>query len=105
MTAPVALVLAGAAVAGAAGAATAPVDKSASTVVCAIGWGSGGKAATESGSKPLKTIRTGQNTCYDRMVFDISGAVGKPGYHVGYVDKFHQDGSGERIPVSGGAIL
>ncbi|MEU2157306.1 hypothetical protein ABZ532_20195 [Streptomyces sp. NPDC019396] len=39
------------------------------------------------------------------MVFDISGAKAKLGYHVGYVDAFHQDGSGEPIPVGGGAIL
>lgn len=107
-TAPLALVLAGAAVAGtavAAGAATGPVDKTATVAACPTGWGSGGKSATESVSEPLKRIRTGQHACYDRMVFDVDGAAGKLGYHVGYVDKFHQDGSGELIPVSGGAVL
>jgi hypothetical protein len=39
------------------------------------------------------------------MVFDITGPARGTGYHVGYVGTFHQDGSGERIAVSGGAIL
>ncbi|MEU9012738.1 hypothetical protein AB0D12_23845 [Streptomyces sp. NPDC048479] len=107
-TAAAALALAGAglvATAGVAGAATGQVGKAASATACSTVWGSGGKSATDSDSRPLKNIKTSQNTCYDRMVFDISGATGKLGYHVGYVDKFHQDGSGEQIPVNGGAIL
>ncbi|TJZ44569.1 hypothetical protein FCH28_30020 [Streptomyces piniterrae] len=107
-TAAAALVLAGAGLAGtaqAAGAATGPVGKAAAPMVCSTVWGSGDKSATDSDGQPLKNIKTSRSACYDRMVFDISGAKGKLGYHVGYVDKFHQDGSGELIPVNGRAIL
>ncbi|MFC9238660.1 hypothetical protein ACFTZK_19755 [Streptomyces decoyicus] len=101
-----AFVLAGAGVAataGVAGAATGPAGKAPSA--CSTAWGSGNKSATDANTKPLKNIKTSHTTCYDRMVFDVSGATGKVGYHVGYVDAFHQDGSGDRIPVKGGAIL
>lgn len=72
---------------------------------CPAVWGSGAKSATESEPRPLKNVRTSRHACYDRMVFDITGPARGTGYHVGYVDTFHQDGSGERIPVTGGAIL
>ncbi|UQA90796.1 AMIN-like domain-containing (lipo)protein [Streptomyces halobius] len=107
-TAAAALALAGAGLAGTAGvagAATGHGAKAASDATCSTVWGSGDKSATDANAEPLKNIRTGQGACYDRMVFDISGATGKAGYHVGYVDAFHQDGSGQRIPVTGGAIL
>ncbi|MFG2095634.1 hypothetical protein [Streptomyces sp. NPDC048612] len=106
-TAAAVLVLAGAGVAGTAGvagAATGPVGKAAPATTCSTAWGSGTKSATDANATPLKNVRTSQSTCYDRMVFDIGG-TGKAGYHVGYVDAFHQDGSGEKIPVKGGAIL
>ncbi|PBC80402.1 hypothetical protein SAMN05428945_5107 [Streptomyces sp. 2224.1] len=105
-TVAAALVLAGAGVAGtagAAGAATGPADKA--PAACSTAWGSGNKSATTANTKPLRDVKTSHTACYDRMVFDIGGADGKLGYHVGYVDAFHQDGSGERIPVKGGAIL
>ncbi|MFE3882924.1 hypothetical protein ACFXPQ_08390 [Streptomyces lydicus] len=105
-TVAAALVLAGAGMAGtatAAGAATGPAGKA--SAACSTAWGSGDKSATTADTKPLTNVKTSRTACYDRMVFDISGAHGKLGYHVGYVDAFHQDGSGERIPVKGGAIL
>ncbi|MFG2140071.1 hypothetical protein [Streptomyces sp. NPDC048650] len=107
-TAAAALVLAAAGLAttaGAAAAATGPVGGAGRTGACATAWGSGDKSATDAYAAPLTNIRTSRNACYDRMVFDIGGASGKAGYHVGYVSAFHQDGSGERIPVKGGAIL
>ncbi|MFF4603402.1 hypothetical protein ACFY12_11715 [Streptomyces sp. NPDC001339] len=101
--------------AGAAGAATVPTSATAPTgaagpagpgQACSTSWGSTNKTVTGAYAEPLRNIRTGRNACYDRMVFDIGGAQdGRVGYHVGYVDAFHQDGSGERIPVGGGAIL
>ncbi|MER6995102.1 hypothetical protein [Streptomyces sp. NPDC000410] len=110
MTAAAALVLVG--TAGVAGAGTAGAAESgqagqrALAAACSTAWGSGLKSSTASQSKPLTNIRTGQNACYDRMVFDVTGAAaGKVGYHVSYVDAFHQDASGDLIPVSGGAIL
>ncbi|MCF3144470.1 AMIN-like domain-containing (lipo)protein [Streptomyces platensis] len=107
-TVAAAFVLAGVGVAGTAGvagAATGPVGKDAPATACSTVWGSGNKSATDANATPLTNVKTSRNACYDRMVFDIGGAGGKVGYHVGYVDAFHQDGSGEKIPVNGGAIL
>lgn len=107
-TGTAALVLAGATLigtAGAAGAATGQADRTAAAAACSTAWGSGVKSDADSVSEPLKNIRTGQHTCYDRMVFDVTGATGTAGFHVSYVDAFHQDGTGDLIPVSGGAIL
>ncbi|MFE0380961.1 hypothetical protein ACFW1M_36595 [Streptomyces inhibens] len=103
-----AIVLAGAGLASTAGVATAatgPAGKARPAAACSTVWGSADKSATDPGGKPLKNIKTSRSACYDRMVFDVSGATSKFGYHVGYVDAFHQDGSGDRIPVNGGAIL
>jgi hypothetical protein len=101
-----AIVLAGAGLASSAGTAgAAPHRAESAASACSTAWGSGVKSATDEDAKPLTNITTSRTTCYDRMVFDISGAKGKLGYHVGYVDAFHQDGSGDPIPVSGGAIL
>ncbi|GAA2390830.1 hypothetical protein GCM10010420_13440 [Streptomyces glaucosporus] len=104
-TAAAALVLAGAGLMGTAGTAGA-VDARAeqADTACATGWGSGVKSADALRGEPLRNIRTGSGTCYDRMVFDLGGEE-RAGYHVGYVDVFHQDGSSDRIPVKGGAIL
>ncbi|MFF3326478.1 hypothetical protein [Streptomyces sp. NPDC002889] len=103
-----ALVLAGAGLmsaAGTAGAAPHRAEAPAPATACSTVWGSGVKSATDADAKPLRNITTSRTTCYDRMVFDISGATGRLGYHVGYVEAFHQDGSGDPIPVRGGAIL
>ena len=107
-TASAALALAGVGLVGAAGvadAATGPVGKAASATACSTVWGSGTKSATDAHTKPLKNITTSRTACYDRMVFEVGSGAGKTGYHVGYVNAFHQDGSGEQIPVKGGAIL
>ncbi|MET8182971.1 hypothetical protein [Streptomyces sp. NPDC005336] len=103
-----AMVLAGgglAVTAGTAGAVTASSAKAAAA--CETGWGSGEKTAQAAGHKPLENIRTGQHACYDRMVFDVKGgtAADRVGYRVNYVDTLYQDGSGEAIPVGGGAVL
>lgn len=107
-SAATALVLTGAVLtgtAGAAGAATGSGSKASAATVCSTPWGSGTESVTDLVAEPLRNIRTGQHTCYDRMVFDITGTSGKVGYHVSYVDAFRQDGTGTQIPVKGGAIL
>ncbi|KUJ65898.1 hypothetical protein ACZ90_42795 [Streptomyces albus subsp. albus] len=105
-TAVAALALAGAGVAASAGAATASIGtKRSVAAACSTAWGSQDKSGQDTDYQPLTNIRTGQHDCYDRIVFDISASGGRTGYRVGYVDKFHQDGSGEEIPVNGGAIL
>ncbi|GAA2921271.1 hypothetical protein GCM10020221_16840 [Streptomyces thioluteus] len=89
--------------AGTATAVAAPAPAAAEA--CASGWGSTTKSAQGAEHKPLEDIRTGAHECYDRVVFDLGGTPGRLGYHVGYVDTFHQDASGDEIPVTGGAIL
>ncbi|MEX3105664.1 MULTISPECIES: hypothetical protein [unclassified Streptomyces] len=86
-------------------AATATAATGETVAACPTGWGSLDKAATSSTYASLTNIRTGQHDCYDRMVFDIPGGGTGIGYNVRYVDALHQDGSGDLIPVSGGAIL
>ncbi|MFI0740605.1 hypothetical protein ACH4PU_21315 [Streptomyces sp. NPDC021100] len=88
--------------AGVADAAPAPVSVSAE---CPTGWGSADKSSEGHEYRALKNIRTGSHACYDRIVFDLGSAASGLGYRVGYVDEFHQDGSGDLIPVKGGAIL
>ncbi|MER6912773.1 hypothetical protein ABT354_13985 [Streptomyces sp. NPDC000594] len=103
-----ALTLAGLTLVGSAGAAWAScgqVDKPLPAAGCSTPWGSGTESAADSDAAPLKNIRTGTHACFDRVVFDITEATGRTGYHVGYVDAFHQDGTGDHIPVKGGAIL
>ncbi|MFF3817495.1 hypothetical protein ACFYYD_12930 [Streptomyces bluensis] len=99
-----ALVLAGAGVGAAATSAGAAPATAARAAACPTGWGSGTKSGAATGTVPLKDIRTGRHDCYDRMVVDVPGG-GDVGYHVQYVDRLHQDGSGDYIPVRGGAVL
>ncbi|MBZ4320761.1 AMIN-like domain-containing (lipo)protein [Streptomyces huiliensis] len=73
---------------------------------CRIGWGSRPRVHPDSEYHPLTDIRTGRHRCFDRMVFDVHTSHGHPiGYHVGYVDKLYQDGSGDVVTVGGGALL
>jgi hypothetical protein len=104
-----AIVLAGAGLAvTTAGTAEAAQTTGAGTAVaCATGWGSGDKTAPSGSYKPLENIRTGRHECFDRMVFDVKGGTGADGvrFDVRYVDALHQDGSGDPVPIGGGAIL
>lgn len=70
---------------------------------CGITWGSLPKNGGVMSTAPLTNIRTGQHSCYDRMVFDFSGPAS--GYRVEYVTNVYADGSGQLIPLSGGAKL
>ncbi|MGW8953922.1 AMIN-like domain-containing (lipo)protein [Streptomyces sp. NPDC055709] len=85
-------------------AVAAPPPAGRVTGACSTPWGSLLKSAADTNAAPLTNIRTGRHDCYDRIVFDVPYAT-EVGYHVGYVDTFHQDGSGRPIPVGGGAIL
>ncbi|MFE0089821.1 hypothetical protein [Streptomyces sp. NPDC058991] len=103
-----AFLLAGAALAASAGQSAAVphrADGANPADTCSTPWGSGVEEAAGGNVKPLTDIRVGRHKCFDRMVFDVSGATGPVGHHVGYVDAFHQDGSGDPIPVGGGAVL
>ena len=79
--------------------AAAPV----SATGCSTNWGSIQKSADGSIGGHVTKVRTGRHRCYDRLVIDLDGP--RPGYRVDYVDKLIQDGSGEVVPVKGGAII
>ena len=70
---------------------------------CGITWGSGAKVTDQHNSSPITNVRTGQHSCYDRMVIDFRGPA--PGYNVSYVSNFYAEGSGILIPLQGGAKL
>ncbi|RLU96849.1 hypothetical protein CTZ27_17210 [Streptomyces griseocarneus] len=90
--------------AGAAGHATGAAPRAAACE--GVDWGSQRKDDTGAAHKPLQDITAGQHECFDRLVFEAKDNGDNPlGYHVGYVDKLHQDGSGDEIPVAGGAVL
>lgn len=70
---------------------------------CGISWGSLPKSATSTAVSPMTNVRGGQHACYDRLVLDFAGK--STGYHVRYVTAVTQDGSGQVVPLRGGAKL
>lgn len=70
---------------------------------CGIYWGSLPKEASPGSNALLTDVRVGRHTCYDRLVLDIAGDV--EGYSVRYVDEVRFDGSGQVVPLRGGAKL
>ena len=72
---------------------------------CGITWGSTpGTDAGTSDRVAVTGVRAGQHPCYDRLVVDLRGhPLG--GYDVRYVPVVHRDGSGDPVPVLGGAAL
>ena len=72
-----------------------------STPYCGIRWGSlakhdSGTAYTDG----LADVRAGRHDCFDRLVLD-----GASWARVEYVDQVRQDGSGQVVPLRGGARL
>lgn len=66
-------------------------------------WGSLAKSAGGMSAGTLVNIRAGRHACFDRLVLDIDEQL--TGWSVRYVDVLRQDGSGNVVPVSGGARL
>lgn len=97
LAAALSMAVAGTVTAANAGAAAAPY--------CGITWGSLVKNSTVTARTPneLTDIRSGRHTCYDRLVLDVDGRTS--GYSVQYVATIRQDGSGQVVPVAGGARL
>lgn len=81
---------------------TAP-PASAHGTSCSVVWGSLVKSSTAAGNGQVVGVRTGRHTCYDRFVIDLNGSA--DGYRVEYVTQLTEDGSGNPVPVSGGAII
>ena len=63
-------------------------------------------AATPAGAQSAPTlvdVRAGRHPGFDRVVFELQGAV--PEHHVRYVDQLVEDGSGAPVSVAGSADL
>lgn len=87
--------------------ASAAAPTSSTTVQCPTGWGSLPEDRSSSNSRSLVNVRTGTHPCFDRIVLDVPGSTrAQPvGYHVRYVDALYQDGSGNHLPIKGGAVI
>jgi len=80
------------------------VAPSASAVpYCGIRWGSLSKEAAQTVTASLVNVRAGRHACFDRLVLDFTGPMN--GYTVRYVPVVGMDGSGEVVPLRGGAKL
>lgn len=75
----------------------------AGAAVCSRPWGTRPEVSGQLGAAHLVNVRAGWHGCYDRLVIDLDGAV--TGYRVRYVTEVVQDGSGEPVPLEGGAFL
>ncbi len=82
---------------------TLATPSSAGRSSCSVTWGSLKKSAPADFTGHVTDLRTGRHRCFDRLVIDLDGDA--PGYHVRYVKRLRQDGSGHRVPVDGGAII
>lgn len=76
----------------------------AQAIVCDIFWGSLPKSDGTYQAQTVTNVRTGQHLCYDRLVIDLKGAT-PAGHSVRYVDNVYADGSGQLVPLRGGAKL
>src|SRR6476620_10862096 len=84
-------------------AAFADTTTAATQSYCGILWGSLPKSDPTMGRGEIDTVRTGQHTCFDRVVFDIDGPPA--GYRVEYVPVVTADGSGNPVIVPGAQKL
>ncbi len=75
---------------------------------CGITWGSVDERAGDLTNDALYDVRAGRHTCFDRLVMnvtDVDAAGAAAGYSVSYVPAVRQDGSGNVVPLRGGAFL
>jgi hypothetical protein len=76
---------------------------------CGIPWGSLPKSHHGQGDGPsdewLDDVRAGRHACFDRLVVDLGWATGFDAYDVRYVSQVSEDGSGQALPLRGGADL
>jgi len=70
---------------------------------CGITWGSLDKSASTASNAPVTNLRSGRHDCYDRLVVDVAGS--RAGYTVRYVSAVTAQGSGNVVPLRGGAFL
>ncbi|WP_109470953.1 AMIN-like domain-containing (lipo)protein [Ornithinimicrobium cavernae] len=73
---------------------------------CGITWGSLARSnGTTHTTGTVEDVRAGRHTCFDRLVIDVDDVPGSLTYDVRYVDAVRADGSGQVVPLSGGADL
>ncbi|MGY1706875.1 hypothetical protein ACI79C_20100 [Geodermatophilus sp. SYSU D00697] len=74
---------------------------------CDITWGSKARSvnAAEPGDDLVSDVRAGRHACYDRVVIDVAEVSGFDAWSVRYVPAVRQAGSGEVVPLRGGAAL
>ncbi|MCW2613900.1 MAG: hypothetical protein JWN08_894 [Frankiales bacterium] len=71
---------------------------------CPRGWGSMPETAGTPAVGTVRDVRAGRHACFDRVVVDLLGD--RPGQvDVRYVATVRRDGSGQRVPLRGGAFL
>ena len=75
----------------------------AQSAYCGSTWGSLPKVSERLTPTPITAARAGQHACFDRFVVEVDR--GAPGYRVGYAGAVHTQGSGDPIPLRGGAFL
>jgi hypothetical protein len=86
---------------------TVPAQAAASPY-CGITWGSlakGDSPVDPGAGVTFRQVRTGQHTCYDRVVIDLNTTRLSPDWHVQYVPAVTEDPSGRPVPLRGGAYL
>jgi len=76
---------------------------SAQSAYCGITGGSLPKVSERLTPTPITAVRAGQHACFDRFVVEVAG--GAPGYRVRYVGAVAAQGSGDPIPLRGGAFF
>jgi hypothetical protein len=86
-------------------AATASTGSASAAPYCGIVWGSLAKTSMPLATGRVLAVRSGQHTCFDRVVFDISRGTGKVGYNVRYVSQVTGPGSGLPVTLDGGARI
>ena len=73
---------------------------------CGITTGSLAKAPDTGDRYFVTDVRAARHTCFDRLVIDLNGHDQSFGsYDVRYVPRVVADGSGDVVPVRGGAVL
>jgi hypothetical protein len=70
---------------------------------CGIHWGSLARSHGSTAVAALTGVRAGRHPCFDRLVIDVRGRA--DGYRVEYVTAVTADGSGDAVPLRGGARL
>ncbi len=74
---------------------------------CAVRWGSLPRAGSSNFSMttaPILDVRAGRHACFDRLVVDVAGSL-RGAYDVRYEPSVRIDGSGDLLPLRGGAFL